>query len=97
MPILQQIQSRLGYLTREAMLEVAQFLKMPKMDVYSAVTFYNLVHLNPESRHSVRVCLRTASHMKGGHRVGGGCCSLRTRPRHRGLHLLLRYGTGNRD
>lgn len=36
-------------LAREATLEVAQFLKMPKMDVYSAVTFYNLVRLNPRT------------------------------------------------
>ena len=67
MPILQQIQGRLGYLPREAMLEVAEFLNIPEMDVYSVVTFYNQFRLNPPGKHSVRVCLGTACHMKGGY------------------------------
>lgn len=65
--ILQQIQERLGYLPREAQIEVAQFLKMPPVDVYGVVTFYNQFRLNPPGKHSVRVCLGTACHMKGGY------------------------------
>ena len=66
-PILQHIQKRLGYLPREAMLEVAEFLGIPEMDVYSVVTFYNQFRLIPPGKHSVRVCLGTACHMKGGY------------------------------
>ncbi len=66
-PILQKVQGRLGYLPREAMLEVAQFLGIPAIDVYSVVTFYNQFRLNPPGRHSIRVCLGTACHMKGGY------------------------------
>jgi len=66
-PILQRIQTRLGYLPGEAMLEVAEFLNIPEMDVYGVVTFYNQFRLNPPGRHSVRVCLGTACHMKGGY------------------------------
>jgi NADH-quinone oxidoreductase subunit E len=66
-PILQQVQDELGYLPREAMLEVAGFLKIPEMDVYSVVTFYNQFRLIPPGKHSVRVCLGTACHMKGGY------------------------------
>lgn len=65
--ILQQIQGKLGYLPRDALLEVAQFLKMPPVDVYGVVTFYNQFRLNPPGKHSVRVCLGTACHMKGGY------------------------------
>lgn len=65
--VLQQIQEKLGYLPREALLEVAQFLKMPPVDVYGVVTFYNQFRLNPPGKHSVRVCLGTACHMKGGY------------------------------
>ena len=67
MPILQQVQGRLGYLPGEAMSEVAAFLKIPEMDVFSVVTFYNQFRLNPPGKHSIRVCLGTACHMKGGH------------------------------
>jgi len=66
-PILQGLQGKLGYLPREAMLEVARFLDIPEMDVYGVVTFYNQFRLNPLGRHSVRVCLGTACHMKGGY------------------------------
>ncbi len=66
-PILQRVQGRLGYLPREAMLEIAEFLDIPDIDVYGVVTFYNQFRLNPPGRHSIRVCLGTACHMKGGY------------------------------
>ena len=66
-PILQKVQGRLGYLPREAMLEIARFLDIPEIDVYSVVTFYNQFRLNPPGKHSIKVCLGTACHMKGGY------------------------------
>ena len=66
-PILQKVQGKLGYLPRQAMLEIAQFLDIPGIDVYSVITFYNQFRLNPPGRHSIRVCLGTACHMKGGY------------------------------
>jgi len=66
-PILQKVQGRLGYLPREAMLEIARFLDIPGIDVYSVVTFYNQFRLNPPGKHSIRVCLGTVCHMKGGY------------------------------
>jgi NADH-quinone oxidoreductase subunit E len=66
-PTLQKVQEELGYLPREAMLEVARFLDIPAIDVYGVVTFYNQFRLNPPGKHSIRVCLGTACHMKGGY------------------------------
>jgi len=66
-PILQQIQEGLGYLSPDAMLEVARFMNIPEIDVYSVATFYNQFRLTPPGRHSVRVCMGTACHVKGGH------------------------------
>ena len=66
-PILQQVQGKLGYLPQEVMLEIAEFLNIPDIDVYSVVTFYNQFRLNPPGKHSIRVCLGTACHMKGGY------------------------------
>ena len=66
-PILQRVQARLGYLPREAMTEIAGFLNIPEIAVYGVVTFYNQFRLNPPGRHSIRVCLGTACHMKGGY------------------------------
>ena len=66
-PILQWLQGNFGYLPREAMLETAKFLSIPAIDVYSVVTFYNQFRRNPPGKHSIRVCLGTACHMKGGY------------------------------
>ena len=66
-PVLQQVQAALGYLPPDAMIEVARFLKIPEIDVYSVATFYNQFRLTPPGKHSIRVCMGTACHVKGGH------------------------------
>ncbi|MBE0480175.1 MAG: NADH-quinone oxidoreductase subunit NuoE [Dehalococcoidia bacterium] len=68
-PILQHVQSRLGYIPREAMLRIADYLGLPATEIYGVVTFYNQFRLNPPGKHPVRVCLGTACHMKGGYIV----------------------------
>lgn len=65
-PLLQEVQEKLGYLPRHAMLEVAEFLRMPESAVYGVATFYNQFRFTPLGRHPVKVCLGTACHMKGG-------------------------------
>jgi NADH-quinone oxidoreductase subunit E len=65
-PILQDVQRKLGYLPAESLKQIAAHLQIPSVDVYGVVTFYNQFRLNPPGRHSIRVCLGTACHMKGG-------------------------------
>ena len=65
-PILQQVQGRLGYLPRAAMKETADYLNIAAIDVYGVATFYNQFRFNPPGKHSIKVCLGTACHMKGG-------------------------------
>ena len=64
-PILQEAQNRIGYLPPEAMCGIAEFLSIPRMDIYSVVTFYNQFRLNPPGEHSIRVCMGTACHVRG--------------------------------
>ncbi len=66
-PILQEVQGKLGYLPREAMEEIAVYLGIAPIDVYGVATFYNQFRLNPPGKHSIKVCLGTACHMKGGY------------------------------
>lgn len=66
-PILQQIQAEFSYLPPHAMVEVARFLSIPEINVYSVATFYNQFRLTPPGKHSIRVCMGTACHVKGGH------------------------------
>lgn len=65
-PVLQEIQKVLGYIPPEAMSEAASHFKIPAVDVYGVVTFYNQFRLTPPGRNQVRVCMGTACHMKGG-------------------------------
>jgi NADH-quinone oxidoreductase subunit E len=67
--ILQDIQSREGYLSNEAMLEVAKFLDMSSATVWGVATFYNQFRFTPPGRKPVRVCLGTACHLSGGQLV----------------------------
>jgi NADH-quinone oxidoreductase subunit E len=66
-PIMQKIQEAFGYLPQQAMLEVSRHLNIPEIDVYSVATFYNQFRLTPPGKHSIRVCMGTACHVKGGH------------------------------
>lgn len=68
-PILQQVQEKLGYVPREAMLQVARHLDIPEIDVYAVVTFYNQFRLTPPGKHQIKVCLGTACHVKGGNTI----------------------------
>lgn len=65
-PILQETQARLGYLPREAMLEIAHYMRIPGSEIYSVATFYNQFRFVPPGRHQIKVCLGTACQIKGG-------------------------------
>lgn len=64
--LLQEAQEKLGYLPKEALLEIAQFLGMPASAVYSVATFYNQFRFTPVGKHPIKVCLGTACHLAGG-------------------------------
>lgn len=66
-PILQDVQERLGYLPLPAMQQVADAIQIPEVDVYGVGTFYNQFRLNPPGKHQIKVCMGTACHMLGGH------------------------------
>ena len=66
-PMLQEVQSRLGYLPRASLMEIADYLDIAPIEVYGTATFYNQFRFNPPGRHNIKVCLGTACHMKGGH------------------------------
>jgi NADH-quinone oxidoreductase subunit E len=67
--VLQEIQSRDGYLSCEAMIELAKSLGMPSPAVWGVATFYNQFRFVPPGRKPVRVCMGTACHLGGGQLV----------------------------
>lgn len=65
-PLLQEVQAKLGYLPKEVMQEIANFLRVPEVEVYGTATFYNQFRFLPLGKHHVRVCMGTACHLAGG-------------------------------
>ena len=67
--ILQDTQSEIGYLPREALEQVGQGLGVPLSRVYSVATFFKAFSLKPRGRHLINVCLGTACHVRGADKV----------------------------
>lgn len=67
--ILQDIQSKMGYLPEEAMREVARFLGLSEAEVFGVATFYNQFRFIPLGRFHIVVCMGTACHSLGGQLV----------------------------
>ena len=68
-PILQKVQEEAGYLSEEAISEVARFLRLSKNEVYGVASFYAQFRFNRPGKHAIKVCLGTACHVRGGPRI----------------------------
>jgi len=62
--ILQDIQGRMNYLPRKALIQVAKSLDVPLTTIYEVATFYKAFSLEPKGRHTIQVCLGTACHVR---------------------------------
>ena len=58
-----------GYLTSELMDAVAEYLAMPKIQVYEVATFYNMYDLKPVGRHKIGVCGSISCHLMGAKKI----------------------------
>jgi len=67
--ILQDIQARMSYLPRKALVQVSKSLDIPLPRIYEVATFYRAFSLEPKGSHTIQVCLGTACHVRGGVRV----------------------------
>jgi NADH:ubiquinone oxidoreductase subunit E len=65
-PILQDVQERAGYLSEQAVRQVAGHLGLSENDVYGVATFYAQFRFHPPGRHQIKVCQGTACHVRGG-------------------------------
>lgn len=64
-PLLQDVQSELGYLPEQALERVSQLLNLSTSHIYGVATFYHQFRLRPKGRHMITVCRGTACHVKG--------------------------------
>jgi NADH-quinone oxidoreductase subunit E len=55
-----------GYLTPDLMDAVAEYLKLPPIQVYEVASFYSMFELHPCGRHHVSVCTNISCMLCGG-------------------------------
>ena len=56
MPILHDVQEAHNGIPHAAMLEIADFLKIPASDVLDCVSFYEQYHEHPTGKHVISIC-----------------------------------------
>ena len=65
-PLLQRAQKQKGYISAEAIEEIARFLRISENQIFGVASFYSQFRFTPPGRHHIRVCLGTACHVRGG-------------------------------
>ena len=68
-PILQKVQEKFGYLSKEAISEIAKFSRMSESEVFGVASFYAQFYFTRRGQHTVKVCLGTACHVRGGEKI----------------------------
>lgn len=68
-PILQEVQESMGYLSKDAIMRIGEFLNLPSSKIYGVATFYNQFRFQPLGRFHIQVCRGTACHVKGSAKV----------------------------
>jgi len=64
-PILQSIQEKDGYLSRESVDRVAKHINIPSSKIFGVATFYNQFKFSPPGKYHIQVCRGTACHVLG--------------------------------
>ncbi|NLT77655.1 MAG: proton-conducting membrane transporter, partial [Planctomycetes bacterium] len=67
--ILQSLQSHYGYLPTEALQRVCERTDITPAAIAGVSTFYDQFRHRPAGKHTIRVCIGTACHVKGGQQV----------------------------
>lgn len=67
--ILQEIQAEYNYLPKNILIYVSQQLQIPLIDIIGVATFYSAFSLEPKGEHTIKVCMGTACHVRGGPKI----------------------------
>lgn len=65
LPALWLVQETHGWISDEAMIEVAEMLSLTAAYVKGVVTFYTMYHQHPVGRHFIQVCTTSPCHLCG--------------------------------
>ena len=63
--VMQDMQRLFGYVPREGLEKLSEYLDCPLMELYSMATFFKALSLKPKGKHIIKVCDGTACHVRG--------------------------------
>ena len=63
--MLQDIQRQNGFIPKEAMEYISEYLNLPMSHIYHLATFYKALSLKPKGKYVIKVCNGTACHIRG--------------------------------
>ena len=69
LPILHDVQAHHGFISDEAIGQIAGELNLSRAEVYGVVTFYHDFHREPQRTHSLKICRAEACQSVGGRDV----------------------------
>ena len=69
MPVIYIAQEQNGYLSNEAMEEIASVLGVDKVNVLSVVTFYTMYHQKPMGKYHLQVCTNVSCMLRGAYNI----------------------------
>jgi len=64
-----------GWLPRDAVEQVAAYLRVPLADVYGVIEFYEMFHAEPVGHQVIRVCQDASCAVAGADRLLGSLCA----------------------
>ena len=68
-PLLQRVQAAEGYLTRDSVRAISRWLRISENEIFGVATFFAQFRFTRPGDHSIKVCLGTACHVKGGEQI----------------------------
>ena len=68
-PILNDVNRKVGFLPSQALSEVARLLQVPKSQVFSVATFYQMLSTVETGKHVILFCESAPCHVVGGREV----------------------------
>jgi len=68
-PFLLYTQDELGYLTDEAIEEIAQRLDLTALEVRNVISYYSMLRTKPSGKYNVQVCTNICCLLRGGEEI----------------------------
>ena len=68
-PILSEVNHSLGYLPAQALEEISRLLRVPKSQMFSVASFYQMLSTKPLGKHVIQFCESAPCHVVGGREV----------------------------